>query len=317
MSTHICIFFFLHWTCDCYQSDALRLLTSIPGKTGHVIINCKQCEVKASTPKQGDSGYKHQGGGGGGGQQYARSNQSQSNYYNRQYNRTTSTGSSVAKQQNQQQQQVATREAGGGDDGVDTKQPPHVDNEYNANDMHQGQVLNAFQTGAYGRTPPTASYQYPHYVQNAYPTTKSGGYVVYPGSTVAGGSTIPPTAPKMYTTPYHPPQGHGTTTGYYHNPYAYTSQYNPQYYGGGSHQQPYGNQFYANMHPTSMMHPQTMGWNAASYNTNYSNTLDGGATQQHDSSLQGQNVYHGSAGTYRDDREGEHDDESVTAEEYD
>jgi hypothetical protein len=121
----------------------------------------------------------------------------------------------------------------------------------------------------------------------------------------------------MYTTPYHPPQGHGTTTGYYHNPYAYTSQYNPQYYGGGSHQQPYGNQFYANMHPTSMMHPQTMGWNAASYNTNYSNTLDGGATQQHDSSLQGQNVYHGSAGTYRDDREGEHDDESVTAEEYD
>lgn len=194
----------------------------------------------------------------------------------------------------QQQQQVATREAGGGDDGVDSKQPTHVDNEYNYHDIHQGQVLNAYQTGAYGRTPPTASYHYPHYLQNAYPTTKSGGYVVYPGSTVA-------------------------TTGYYHNPYAYTSQYNPQYYGGGSHQQPYGNQYYANMHPTSMMtHTQTMGWNAASYNTNYNNaTLDGGATQQHDSSLQGQNAYHGSAGTYRDDRDGEHDEVSVSAEEYD
>lgn len=185
--------------------------------------------------------------------------------------------------------------------------------------MHQGQFLNAYQTGAYGRTPPIASYHYPHYLQNAYPATTSGGYVVYPGSIVAGGSAIPPTAaPKMYATPYHPPQGHGTT-GYYHNPYAYTSQYNPQSYDGGSHQQPYGNQSYANMHPSSMMHPQTMGWNAAaSYNANYNNaTLDGAASQQHESSLQGQGGYHGSAGTYRDDRDGEHDEESVTAEEYD
>ena len=72
-----------------------------------------------------------------------------------------------------------------------------------------------------------------------------------------------------------------------------------------------------------MMHPQTMGWNAAasaSHNANYNNaTLDGAASQQHESSLQGQGggYHHGSAGTYRDDRDGEHDEGSVTAEEYD
>ena len=57
------------------QEDANSLLTAIPGKTGYVLINNKQCEVKASTPKvdDGRDSYKnhhhsnHIGGGGGGG----------------------------------------------------------------------------------------------------------------------------------------------------------------------------------------------------------------------------------------------------------
>ena len=56
------------------QEDANSLLTAIPGKTGYVLINNKQCEVKASTPKvdDGRDSYKnhhhsnHIGGGGGG-----------------------------------------------------------------------------------------------------------------------------------------------------------------------------------------------------------------------------------------------------------
>ena len=36
------------------QEDAMSLLTAIPGKTGYVLINDKQCEVKASTPKVDD-----------------------------------------------------------------------------------------------------------------------------------------------------------------------------------------------------------------------------------------------------------------------
>lgn len=50
------------------QGDAMGLLTSVPGKTGYVVINRKQCEVKASTPKTGDNSspgqhHHHQAGG--------------------------------------------------------------------------------------------------------------------------------------------------------------------------------------------------------------------------------------------------------------
>lgn len=40
------------------QTCAHSLLTAIPGKTGYVHINGKQCEVKASTPKADDGSYK-------------------------------------------------------------------------------------------------------------------------------------------------------------------------------------------------------------------------------------------------------------------
>lgn len=41
------------------ENDAATLLTAIPGKTGYVMINGKQCEVKASTPKIEDDSPKH------------------------------------------------------------------------------------------------------------------------------------------------------------------------------------------------------------------------------------------------------------------
>jgi len=41
------------------ESDANSLLTTIPCKTGYVIINGKQCEVKASTPKKEDAHFTH------------------------------------------------------------------------------------------------------------------------------------------------------------------------------------------------------------------------------------------------------------------
>lgn len=43
------------------EEDAMSLLTAIPGKTGYVLINDKQCEVKASTPKvdDGRDSYKN------------------------------------------------------------------------------------------------------------------------------------------------------------------------------------------------------------------------------------------------------------------
>lgn len=40
------------------EIDATSLLTAIPGKTGYVVINGKQCEVKASTPKADDGSGK-------------------------------------------------------------------------------------------------------------------------------------------------------------------------------------------------------------------------------------------------------------------
>lgn len=41
------------------EDAANSLLTAIPGKTGYVLINGKQCEVKASTPKVDDGTSKH------------------------------------------------------------------------------------------------------------------------------------------------------------------------------------------------------------------------------------------------------------------
>lgn len=41
------------------ENDANSLLTAIPSKTGYVMINGKQCEVKASTPKKDDPHAKH------------------------------------------------------------------------------------------------------------------------------------------------------------------------------------------------------------------------------------------------------------------
>lgn len=58
------------------EAEANVLLTNIPGKTGHVLINGKQCEVKASTPK-------------------TNTDDSARTYHNRHHNSGSSNGSNV------------------------------------------------------------------------------------------------------------------------------------------------------------------------------------------------------------------------------
>ena len=201
------------------QNDAIRLLTAIPGKTGYVFINRKQCEVKASTPKTVDGGpvgkhhRPHHAGGAG---QWRSNPPHHHRDNNRGYNphRSTFGGGAVPPPgPARQPQQVAPHDAG-------AKQT-RAGGEFDAS------TTTASMKSYYDYTqPPSSQAMAPMIAYDHDPAVYHPSYLTaYP----AAASSV---VPSPYDSPYPAmSQGPGGNDDGYYSPYPY-AQYAGQQYGG-------------------------------------------------------------------------------------
>jgi hypothetical protein len=179
----------------------MGLLTSVPGKTGYVFINRKQCEVKASTPKTGDNPvprqHHHQAG------LWRPNHPSHHRDNNRGYNPPHHSGGGVGADGNRGQvvpHAVTSSLIGSLDD--------------NAQHYPSSQVMTSIYQppmNAYGRI------YNPNYPP-MYPPASASNEYVYPG---VGSTSAAPIVHLPYSAPYDPMgQGRGNNGGYY-NTYPY------------------------------------------------------------------------------------------------
>jgi len=219
------------------EKYANALLTAIPGKTGYVVINGKQCEVKASTPKADDGSFKHHGHHGAPGMW--RSNPPHNRgYAPRQHNNAPRSGPGPMKQA------VYPQPHGVKNFTIDNDFNGDVDGRnFDELYVHQPQMNASYQPmNVYNRNVPTHPLIYQNY-QHAYPAAAPTAYSAYPNSAAA---SVPSSWDASY--PAVPNQGYGqyppnamSGNGYY-DPYAqhYSNQHgnNPNQYGGNNHMPP-------------------------------------------------------------------------------
>jgi RNA recognition motif-containing protein len=226
------------------ENDAINILTAIPGKTGYVFINRKQCEVKASTPKTADGlVVKHQrphhhGGGAGQWSSNPPHHHHRDNNH-RGYNphRTTLGGGAVpppGPARQQQQQRDAPRDAGGakqtraGGEFDASTTTASIGNYDYARQPPSSQVMAPAMSAYHGRGSAVYQPRYPI----AYPAAASSVYV-YPGGDGAGPAAAPAVVVQSpYDSPYPAmSQGPGGSDGGYYNPYPYAQYAGQQYHG--------------------------------------------------------------------------------------
>jgi RNA-binding protein Musashi len=227
------------------ENDAAKLLTAIPGKTGYVMINGKQCEVKASTPKMEDASPKHSHHGSVG---MWKSHHNNHRHVNRGYN---------------QRHHNNGHHTGHGKHMFHHHQP-HDDKHIYRDDQFVGDVDGRNFDQVYAQQPLTnPSYQAMNAYDRSMNTSNMSMYnhnyqshyhgAVTPGYGYSGGSTAS-SVPSSWEASYPAPaQGYGQyptdnmsqgNTGYYTN---YDPQYPNQYTGPS-----YGNN---SMPPSMMGHP--------------------------------------------------------------
>ena len=283
------------------QNDAIRLLTAIPGKTGYVFINRKQCEVKASTPKTVDGGpvVKHHRPHHGGGAGQWRSNPPHHHRdNNRGYNPHLSTfgGGAVPPPGPARLAAAAGAKQTRAEGEFDASTTASIKSYYDYTQPPSSQAMAPM--SAYDRDP---AVYHPSYL-TAYPAAASSVYV-YPG-----GGGVGPAATAVVPSPYDSPyptmsQGPGGNDGGYYNPYPYAQYAGEQY---GSQQI---------VTPSSMMTGHHLGY--ATYSA-YDADLGGWARGAPVPPSQGGVGYgfgyeHISQQPYRDGNE--HDKDSASAEE--
>jgi len=233
------------------EAEANALLTNIPGKTGHVLINGKQCEVKASTPKANDGtgrtyqpNHNHQQEGDGSVSVVPgmwRSNPPNV-YYNRGYKPRRFVTNNYFN--NKQEQQPL-------DDDSNYKQLD-IENEFNG-DVNRRNFSPVYSFSSY----PTMNnygrnvlYQ-PNYPNALFPATAASTGYVYLNDGTDASSPISTSYPPLV-----PSQGFAST-GYFDH-YAAAQQY-PNHYVNVS-PLPYGNQSAAMSSPALVAGPPSLGY---------------------------------------------------------
>mmetsp|Transcript_31679 Transcript_31679/g.68391 ORF Transcript_31679/g.68391 Transcript_31679/m.68391 type:complete len:520 (-) Transcript_31679:256-1815(-) len=251
------------------ENFANSLLTAIPGKTGYVVINGKQCEVKASTPKADDAPhYKHGHHHGHGAPGLWRSNPPRHDHHRGGYGprhpiNHAPRGPGQMKQQTMHDRQHQPRgeknfsidnEFNGDVDGR------HFDEMYAQSPPPQ---MNASYQPMYGRGVPTTNPYHQNY-QNAYASAAPNAAYSYPNSSGASAASVPSSWEASYP-------ASAQTQGYvqyasnamqgnngYYDPYAVQQYPNHYDYGNNSN----------SMQPPMMMGQQQTGYaNYNSYNT--------------------------------------------------
>jgi len=228
------------------EAEANALLTNIQGKIGHVLINGKQCEVKASTPKTNDGtgrtynpNHQHQHGDG------VVPGMWRSNPPNVYYNRGYKPRRFVANNYFNNKQELQPL-----DDDINKQLD--IENEFNG-DVNRSNFSPVYPFSSYptmnnyGRN---VMYQ-PSYPNALFPaTTASTGYVYLTDGTDTA-SPISTSYPPLV-----PSQGYATT-GYFDH-YAAAQQY-PNHYVNVS-PLPYGNQSAALSSPALVAGPPSLGY---------------------------------------------------------
>lgn len=253
------------------EKYANSLLTAIPGKTGYVVINGKQCEVKASTPKADDGRPHHHGAPG-----MWRSNPPRHDH--RGYTPRHPINTNGPRGPGPMKHQMMPH------------QPPRrgkhfsADNEFtgdgdgrNFDDLYQPiPQANAGYQPMYGRAVPTTNLPlYHHNYQNAFPSGASNAYA-YPNNSVASDASVTPSWDASY--PAAPNQGYVQ-----YGPNA--MQVNNGYY------DPYAVQQYPNTNSNNSTPPLMLNGESMAYVSYNGYNAEGGAAFPSQGGIEGSETY--------------------------